>query len=147
VTTEDDFWAILEANPSDHTTRLVLADWLQERGDPRAEGYRALGTLHLAAYFVRTSRFNFDTLYGFSHEGNAALTRRTRDWFRIWFCLLPDPWWKKFRPHNKLHPWDPLHWAYLGSRKEAESTAALCWLELTDQERIEILAKGPFHDQ
>ena len=37
MTTEDDFQQALDANPDDHHTRLVFADWLQERGDPRAE--------------------------------------------------------------------------------------------------------------
>lgn len=43
MTTEDDFQRMLDENPGDHTTRLVFADWLDERGDPRAAGYRALG--------------------------------------------------------------------------------------------------------
>src|SRR5829696_4545434 len=47
MTTEDDFNAALDAKPEDWQTRLVYADWLQERGDPRAEGYRALGVLRL----------------------------------------------------------------------------------------------------
>ncbi len=40
---EDAFQAALDANPDDHVTRLVFADWLQEHGDERAEGYRAMG--------------------------------------------------------------------------------------------------------
>ena len=43
MTTEDDFQAALDANPNDWQTRLVFADWLDERGDVRASGYRALG--------------------------------------------------------------------------------------------------------
>src|SRR5262249_13386737 len=43
VTTEDDFQNALDAQPGDWQTRLVFADWLQDRSDPRAEGYRALG--------------------------------------------------------------------------------------------------------
>jgi uncharacterized protein (TIGR02996 family) len=43
VTTEDDFQAALDASPEDWQTRLVFADWLQERGDRRAAGYRVLG--------------------------------------------------------------------------------------------------------
>lgn len=43
MTTEDDFQAALNADPTDWQTRLVFADWLDERGDPRAEGYRAIG--------------------------------------------------------------------------------------------------------
>jgi uncharacterized protein (TIGR02996 family) len=48
MTTEDDFQRALAAEPSDWHTRLVFADWLQERGDPRAEGYRAMGLLRRA---------------------------------------------------------------------------------------------------
>ncbi len=47
MTTEDDFQAALDANPDDWQTRLVFADWLDERGDARAEGYRALGANRL----------------------------------------------------------------------------------------------------
>ena len=45
MTTEDHFQAALDENPSDWQTRLVLADWLQDRDDPRADGYRVLGRL------------------------------------------------------------------------------------------------------
>lgn len=43
TTDEAAFQAALDRDPSDHTTRLVFADWLDEQGDPRAEGYRLLG--------------------------------------------------------------------------------------------------------
>jgi uncharacterized protein (TIGR02996 family) len=43
VTTEDDFRKRLNRVPWDWQARLVFADWLEERGDPRAEGYRAMG--------------------------------------------------------------------------------------------------------
>jgi uncharacterized protein (TIGR02996 family) len=64
LTTEDDFQNALDANPEDHQTRLVFADWLQERVDPRAEGYRALGRLRVqphAAYppgWTRTDNYH-----------------------------------------------------------------------------------------
>jgi uncharacterized protein (TIGR02996 family) len=38
---ESAFLDALAADPSDHTTRLVYADWLEERGDPRAAYVRA----------------------------------------------------------------------------------------------------------
>jgi uncharacterized protein (TIGR02996 family) len=44
MTTEDDLQAALDANPGDALLRLVLADLLDDCGDPRAEGYRAMGT-------------------------------------------------------------------------------------------------------
>ena len=40
MTKEDDFQKALDAHPEDWQTRLVFADWLQERGDPRAEFLR-----------------------------------------------------------------------------------------------------------
>lgn len=45
---EKEFQAALDANPLDHTIRLVLADWLEERGDERAAGYRLLGSMQKA---------------------------------------------------------------------------------------------------
>jgi uncharacterized protein (TIGR02996 family) len=45
MTTEDDFQAMLDLHPDDHQTRLIFADWLDERGDSRGPGYRALGRL------------------------------------------------------------------------------------------------------
>jgi uncharacterized protein (TIGR02996 family) len=43
MTDEDAFQLALDADPSNHATRLVFADWLEEQGDWRAEGYRWMG--------------------------------------------------------------------------------------------------------
>jgi uncharacterized protein (TIGR02996 family) len=40
--TEEAFLESIRANPSAKTVRLVYADWLEERGDPRAEYLRVL---------------------------------------------------------------------------------------------------------
>ena len=37
------FRAGLDANPGDHSLRLVYADWLEDRGDWRAAGYSWMG--------------------------------------------------------------------------------------------------------
>ncbi len=34
--TSDDFLNAIEAHPADRTRRLIFADWLDERADPRA---------------------------------------------------------------------------------------------------------------
>jgi uncharacterized protein (TIGR02996 family) len=47
VTTEDDFLRQIECQPFNFNLRLVFADWLQERDDPRANGYRAIGYTEL----------------------------------------------------------------------------------------------------
>src|SRR5436190_2015217 len=40
MSTEDAFLDALLADPSDFETRLIFADWLEERGDPRGEFLR-----------------------------------------------------------------------------------------------------------
>ena len=44
---ESAFQAALDANPDDFVCRLVFADYLEERGDERARGYRALAAQRL----------------------------------------------------------------------------------------------------
>ena len=44
-TTEDQFQNYLDEHITRHMTRLVFADYLEDIGDPRAEGYRVLGKL------------------------------------------------------------------------------------------------------
>ncbi len=67
--TEEEGWLVkLAANPDDATTRLVFADWLQERDDPRADGHRAIA--------------------------RQGLKPRAGDKFFTWFnadCYLPSP--------------------------------------------------------
>lgn len=43
---EADFLAAIQADPDDDDLRLVYADWLEERGDPRSEYLRVM--VHLA---------------------------------------------------------------------------------------------------
>lgn len=62
MTTEAEFQAMLDANPSDGHTRMVFADWLQERDDPRAEGYRWMG---------------MNGVYPFQHPKDATLSSRS----------------------------------------------------------------------
>jgi uncharacterized protein (TIGR02996 family) len=45
VNIEDAFLTAILAEPSDLTTRLIFADWLEEQGDPRAELLRLLHVL------------------------------------------------------------------------------------------------------
>ena len=42
---EESFQAALDAAPDDQVTRAVFGDWLEDRGDPRGPGYRALARL------------------------------------------------------------------------------------------------------
>lgn len=60
---------------ADRTARLVLADWLQDRDDPRAEGYRALG---LGGYATIETWFN-----GFYYSTPGDSTDLPEDWFDL----------------------------------------------------------------
>lgn len=79
MTTEDDFQRQLDAHPDDWQTRLVFADWLDERGDPRADGYRVLG------------RF----------KREASLQVRAREGCMI--CVRDVPKWR--RDSNRVSAW------------------------------------------
>jgi uncharacterized protein (TIGR02996 family) len=46
MTEEEAFIQAIADNPADDTPRLIFADWLEERGDPRAEFIRVQCALH-----------------------------------------------------------------------------------------------------
>src|SRR5689334_8647213 len=69
-------------DPDDWTARLVFADWLEERGDPRAEGHRVIVAAH----------FNPEKFYGIPHGHEWT-------WWRAYHVHCPAPeslpadWW------------------------------------------------------
>jgi uncharacterized protein (TIGR02996 family) len=132
VTTEDDFQAALDANPEDWQTRLVFADWLQERGDARAEGYRAMGALGLFPRLAPTH----PTRFGFTHPGNDRAPE-----LKMEYAVLPHDWYDAARA---AHPEPPRHhnpwWVNLPTRREAENAAALAFAKLPADRRAELLA-------
>jgi uncharacterized protein (TIGR02996 family) len=131
MTTEDDFAAMLDANPDDHYTRLVFADWLQDRGDSRAEGYRAMGQLRL-----RPDRLPSENLcLYFVAEGQIIGSPRP---FR---GVLSDDWFEMIRhpaKYSKLFPC----WTFANDlpRHEVEDAAALAFSRLPAERRAELLA-------
>jgi uncharacterized protein (TIGR02996 family) len=132
VTTEDDFQRALDADPDDHHTRLVFADWLDERDDPRAEGYRALGA---------TRR---DCTYGNMYLGN-------REACPFWQYLhgaelstsegcLPKDWYDLVEFNGKYaHCCPSWQFNYTANRRELEDAAALAFCKLSAARRRELL--------
>ena len=135
MTTEDDFAAALDANPEDWQTRLVYADWLQERGDPRAEGYRALGVRRLKP---ATSGFNrANPCWGFSHPENSYANQRRRR-----ACVLPRDWWEVMDP-GVVSRASNASWNWHPSRRTAEDASARAFNQLPPERRAELLAATP----
>lgn len=123
MATEDDFQRVLDANPEDWQARLVFADWLQERGDLRAEGYRALGMLRLVPLHDPAV-----------HNGQSwwwtslptTVGRLPADWFQ----LLED----FGSPDVLIKPITP------STRRECEDAAALAFAKLPPGRRSELLS-------
>ncbi len=143
MTTEEDFQAMLDANPHDHVTRAVFADWLEERGDERAAGYRALAQFRrFPAYSNHAgngSSLPFDWFEGWSFYGGGC------EWYkRTTPNELPDSWRWKLPCNSRKATGDQgmIGGSWQRTRREAEDAAALAWLELTDAERADVLAKG-----
>ena len=129
MTSEDDFHAKLDADPDDWQTRLVFADWLQERGDPRADGYRALGIRRLRPnVWVKKSKrkhwwWGGDKQFWRGHSDVVVLPR---DWYKA----LPNV------------PEDGLAWPAddrPNTRRAAEDDAALAFGRLTPKRRAALL--------
>lgn len=131
MTSEEDFQTMLDANPDDHATRLVFADWLQDRDDPRAEGYRALGANEFHAC---------DSL-------PATGSRRKKKWLprleTCWFCgafaephwKLPQDWFDALGRRDGGEEWTRDY----ENRRAAEDAAALAFLKLSAERRAELL--------
>jgi uncharacterized protein (TIGR02996 family) len=133
VTTEDDFQAALDTNPTDWQTRLVFADWLQERNDPRADGYRALGQLRVSPCHFGSDIFDAEARTKMSAGG------LYRD--KWWWCASPD---EKFRPHFLPDSWFPaVRVPLFTTRREAEDAAALAFGKLLPKRRAKMLAATP----
>lgn len=114
MVTEDAFQAALDAEPDNQALRLVFADWLEERGDPRAAGYRWLGERGLYPYdWSQDLDVHGYTSFDWYVEGGEA------NWDVPAHCTLSREWLDLFpQPHTLLH------WAAFDNRREAEE--AVC---------------------
>jgi uncharacterized protein (TIGR02996 family) len=136
MTTEDDFQAALDANPADWQTRLVFADWLQERGDPRADGYRALGQLRRMPTPLKSGwrlRWNMDDeWFQFLPQESSRFKSQSADTLpRSWMALIRGAKSRGgFRFETK-------------TRREAEGAAALAFAQLGVEFRAELIATPP----
>lgn len=146
MTAEDAFHAALDADPSDAITRLVFADWLEERGDPRAEGYRALGVLGLHPRRLVVARWD-------EHDTRAGTVRDMGGYYTYHLAWTWDERAAVHPPHHLPVDWvdwlygrDPMTAtrivAHHDTRRAAEDAAALAFARLPRARRAELLAGG-----
>jgi uncharacterized protein (TIGR02996 family) len=123
MTSEEDFQAALDAHPEDWQTRLVFADWLDERGDPRGPGYRALGAMRNAP-----DRFSDDSGCSWTWwMGSPGLSRRE--------YLSPD-WWELLSGGDED---SDVTREYL-TRRAADDAAARAFAKLPPRRRARLLS-------
>lgn len=105
MTTEDDFQSKLDADPTDWQTRLVLADYLDERDDRRAAGYRALGQLRLRPYsWVSALKGNpSKVVFGFHNGHGVEFGTKIRLGL---LTALPAPWFERCEPNGAYWRYD-----------------------------------------
>jgi uncharacterized protein (TIGR02996 family) len=133
MTTEDDFQKALDAQPDDWQTRLVFADWLDERGDPRGPGYRAL-TLNR---YVLCDRYSSGRLVYVPHQASRIFrdngsSNNGREY------TFPDDWFDQL-PRD-THGWKD-NCALFATRRAAEDAAALAFARLPAERRTELLTR------
>jgi uncharacterized protein (TIGR02996 family) len=124
MTTESDFQTALDADPSDHLTRLVFADWLQDREEKRAEGYRALANWNCSPFssgsgtviWYSAEDYNYPFPYDPKDKNGHGKGNKCA------LAMLPN-WWIRYFPryYNRN--------GFLGfsSRQEAEDEAAIAY--------------------
>ncbi len=144
MTTEDDFQAALDAHPEDWQTRLVFADWLQERGDVRAEGYRALGVLRRSPIKWGKNKWCYSWLTDDNWRDSKACTVPIV--FGSDFTYYPKSytlnreWVSRFATPVGESGWAPPD---RDTRRAAEDEAARAFADIPDAGRAELLSLTP----
>ena len=140
MTTEDHFHALLDADPADHLTRLVLADWLadhdryadEDRQRALAEGYTALKVNGRDCTTDRQGTFGIDPTFRCPYWNRAGDDVP---------CSLPDDWFKLLEVDGKTRTCAPA-WMIRTDATVAElnEAAALAFTKLPPHRRQELLA-------
>lgn len=131
------FQAALDAQIEDDTARLVFADWLDDRDDPRATGYRLL-----AAFRLRPSLLYGDHPPG--AKGNWGWSSSVTG--RPCKAVLKSYWWNALT-HVEYHPgFGPPGYrarnAWYPTRAVAEDDAAAAVSRLTEFNRRALIREA-----
>lgn len=130
MTTEDDFQLAIDAQPEDWQTRLVFADWLQDRGDPRAAGYRAIAAQQRRP-LQSTHRKRVACWWATPPHGNHH-------------NIIPPDWFALLPAGVGSSGFWPVHTPTGGNktRRECEDALALAFCQLPIERQAELLNTG-----
>jgi uncharacterized protein (TIGR02996 family) len=125
--TEEVFQAALDADPDDHATRAVFADFLEERGDERAAGMRWLAENKRRPQNWRDGRSD-DWMWSLSGGSPREACAKLEDRPDIFAALMGRPGWHKRNDKagvtEGMGPW--VSWR---TRREAEDALCLAYHE------------------
>jgi uncharacterized protein (TIGR02996 family) len=116
------FQTLIDTNLNDWQTRAILADWLQDRGDKRAEGYRELARTHRIADHMQL-HLSGTVIFSASKGKKSWVWRYETRYTYGEQSILPRDMWNFLtgyivKNHNKV---------YYNSRLEAENAFALAF--------------------
>jgi len=129
VTSENDLQAGLDLRPDDHHLRRVLGDYLEEQGDERATGYRALGVNRKQPqpYDDENNGTDAQSVDHWSWwDDLGGIDTSTHDLFRDWFRLLKRGTGESY-------------YRNYATRRQAEDDAARAFLTLPVERQAELL--------
>lgn len=151
MTSENDFFDQIDETVEEWLNYLVFADFLQDRDDARADGFRALSALRIQPCWAECGIFNEDeiALWG-------LVSPRIKSVF--WWCqqpYKPDPKQDRFKPYTLPNPWFHkqrqffMEWLNAGgypNRREAINGAARAFALLRPELQARYL-KGEVNDE
>lgn len=126
------FQDALDVNPEDWTTRLVFADWLEERGDPRGPGYRALGVrrkfpIHSGGWGYWNTGY-YESRYPDLGDYVESPNHLPGDWY-----AAMENGWEVFSVDHEKNESVPM-------RQMAEDRAAIAFAKLPPERQAELLS-------
>lgn len=148
MTDEEGFQTALDARPDDWGLRLIFADYLEERNDPRAPGMRALGQLRMRP---RHCRFHVEHILYESWHWELSI-RKPRAWSESltakFFAVRPPmrTWFHQLRRRVSTQPrYSHIVFFYseTGGRRAAEDAACLAFARLNPNTQARILKMKP----
>ncbi len=155
MTTEEDWNKLLDENPADFDSRRIFGDWLEERGDPRADGYRALGVLRKHPLqcrselehhrFIKGKWFFHVGRYGHIEPGDLKviypyMAEEVNELPADWMVAAVVSRFMRNKSPSVADKNNELWMGYTALRSGAEDMAALAFAELPFNRRQQLLA-------